>query len=50
MVSCEYLGEIVRLSLKQLIMNGLLFNGKSSVDFDTHKKFTTEDISVIESR
>ena len=48
MISGKYLGEIVRLALKDLISSGALFGGQSSTKFDTFEAFGTKYISVIE--
>ena len=48
MISGNYLGEIVRLALKDLINKKLLFGGKSSIKFDKPEAFTTKRLSSIE--
>ena len=49
-IAGEYLGEISRLALQKLIRTGQLFGGKSSVQFDKVKDFTTEHVSKVEGR
>lgn len=48
MISGKYLGEIVRLALKGLVKDGLLFDGKSSELFDTFEEFKSAYVSDIE--
>ena len=48
MISGKYLGEIVRLVLKQLVDDKVLFGGKSSTELDTFEKFESAFISDIE--
>ena len=48
MISGKYLGEIVRLALKDLISREALFGGKSSAKFDKAEAFSTNKLSVIE--
>ena len=48
MISGKYLGEIVRLALKDLISSGALFGGKSSTKFDMFEAFGTKYLSLIE--
>ena len=48
MISGKYIGELVRLSLQQLIKKKVLFQGKSSPALDTFGKFKTKYVSKIE--
>ena len=48
MISGKYLGEIVRLALKDLICSGALCGGKSSTKLDTFEAFGTKYLSAIE--
>ncbi len=48
MISGKYLGEIVRLALKDLVCSGALCGGKSSTKFDTFEAFGTKYLSIIE--
>src|SRR6266498_3375485 len=49
MVSGMYLGEITRNVLLNFIDRGLLFNGISSKDLNTHYAFETSYLSTIEA-
>ena len=49
MISGKYLGEIVRLVLKDLIDKGLLFRRKSSQKLDEAWTFELKYVSFIES-
>ena len=48
MISGKYLGEIVRLALKDLICSGALCGGESSTKLDTFEAFGTKYLSAIE--
>ena len=48
MISGMYLGEIVRLVLKDLISNNQLFGGESSTKFDTDGAFSTRSLCAID--
>ena len=48
MISGKYLGELVRLTMQQLIKQGLLFGGKSSSKLETFEKFESKFVSSIE--
>ena len=48
MISGKYLGELVRLTMQQLIKQELLFGGKSSSILNTFEKFESEFVSSIE--
>ena len=48
MISGKYIGELVRLTMQQLIKDGLLFSGKSSSTLDTFEKFESRFVSMIE--
>ena len=49
MISGNYLGEIVRLALKDLISKGALFGGKSSAKFNEFEAFKLKYLCFIES-
>lgn len=49
MLSGMYLGELVRLVLVKLAINGLLFGGKLSTELKTPNQFFTKFVSEIES-
>lgn len=48
MISGKYLGEIVRLALKDLVEKKLLFGGQSSTALDTFGTFESVFVSDIE--
>lgn len=48
MISGMYMGELVRLILEKLTMDGLLFDGNGSDDLYTKGKFPTKFVSEIE--
>ena len=48
MISGKYIGELVRLTMQELIKQGLLFGGKSSSILDTFEKFESKFVSLIE--
>ena len=48
MISGKYLGELVRLTMQQLIEQGLLFGGKYSSKLDPLEKFKSEFVSLLE--
>ena len=49
MISGKYVGEIARLAMNALVKEKVLFGGKSSEKFDTHMKFDTKFVSLIEA-
>ena len=48
MISDKYLGEIVRLALKELIRQKALFEGQLPPKFDQPEAFSTTRLCVIE--
>ena len=48
MISGMYMGELARLVLEKLVNNGLLFNGKCSMELKKPGKFFTKYVSEIE--
>lgn len=49
MVSGMYMGELVRLILVKMAKESLLFEGRITPELLTRGKFTTSDVSAIET-
>lgn len=49
MISGKYVGELVRLALRPLIKEKVLFSGSTSDKFEKFMQFETKFVSMIEA-